>query len=688
MERRMFWKSALRRTVSLLLLLALIATASFGFVLRTLEYLTVNGEIERISKNYHPIGTLSVEGDEIAEGIEVLKESPYLDFVDERRYCPAILSEVYNSDLDGGSSDRDREYDYGVRVNDILAWAEVEGITETAHEGVFRYDFRVKEAVYGYPDYVDPKNKLTVLFDSALLGEELPVMEEGKTYLVKGGYSVDDNFNTGTVHYSDGSTGKILSFRLLPLEENRWFLEGQPEEAVAERYVDADAPLQERNRHAMIAVTSADMSAMPEVQESANDFYLEDGRWPNREDSVNGNKVCAVSAEFAGARGLQVGDTLAMTLQDRIPTYLGYVTNADEDTWDTCDRTEVEMEIVGIYGRMYGGLVNDPYFAAVSSRSVYIYIPDGCLPDSYVAGEQTTPDSFSFVLSSPKEKEAFEQETGQALGKLGISYSFVENHWDTYYSSAKGIEQGAAYNFAVFAAVLVFALSAVAFLYLWQRKKEIAIARALGVPAGRAAFGACVPMLVLGAFGILAGALPAWRYGSRQAEQTLAELASRRARRAFRSSADRSLPAAVACAASDAFCGKPCLCPQAGAGNPAGNAARTKEAPAAGTAQGRSSQSAAVSAPAAGEQAAAVGSDSGVGGRRESDAVWRGHGDACGRCAKTGQGGGLFLDGAVSVAAYPQVLRALGLCAPDGCSVRHCFRLAWPDDQEQWEEAG
>lgn len=514
MGKNAFWKSVLRRTGSLLLLLALLAAASFGFVLRAVEYLTVNGEIRRISENYRPIGTLSSDSGDLTEAAELLEENSYVEFVDRNRYCPAILTDIYNADLDGWTSNREDGLEYGVRTNDILAWAEVEDIKDTLETGVFRYDFRVRELVSGYPDYGDPKNIITVYFDSATLQQENPVMKTGKTYLIRGYY--DPYKNTGR--------GDVLNFDLLPLEEGVLFLEGEPESPAAQRYLDSDTELQERNRHAMMAVTTADMSALPLVQESSRDFYLEDGRWPDREDSVNRNMVCAVTKEFADVRDLKVGDTLTMTLQNRNPSYFGYVTDADIQ--EACEETEVSLEIVGVYGRLYGGVINDPGFVEFSHNSTIVYIPDGCLPENYVAKEEISASSFSFALISPKGKAAFMRETGSRLEDLGITCTFVENNWETYYASAHSIEQGALYNFVIFALVMVSALAVVSFLYTWQRRKEIAIARSLGVPARSAAVGACLPMISFGACAVLVGGVFAWRYGLKQAEQTLAQIAS------------------------------------------------------------------------------------------------------------------------------------------------------------------
>ncbi len=509
MELKLFWKSMIRRRVSALLLLLLIAASSFGFVLHGAEYLAVRGEISRISRRYRPIGTLSSAHGDITEGISLVEKSPYVEFEDIRRYCPAVLDGYYNTDLDGYSSDRG-EYGYGVKISDLLVWGEVTKKMETGRTGVSLYHFVIKERVYGYPECAEPGNRLTL----EISDEEgkMPVLEEGKTYLIKCYPPVESNYG----HYGDG-----MSVNLLPLEEGLWFLEGEPDRKRAEQYVDEDALLQERNRHTMLAQTTADMSAMPLVQEASRDYYLEEGRWLNRQDQEESRKVCVITKEFAEIRGLSAGDSLTMTLKDSIVSPGGYTRSLEEDTWENGEKTEVTLEIVGICGRRYGGMIDDPGFVLFSRHSNLIYIPDSLLPEHYGENQPVEQDSFSFVLTSPREQDSFRQEVGGKLESLGITLSFVENNWDSFYHSAKAVEQGSFYSFLIFGAVMILTLGAVAFLYAWQRKKEIAIARALGVPAGKAAFCACFPLALTGAAGIFAGGGAAWKYGLWQAGQTL-----------------------------------------------------------------------------------------------------------------------------------------------------------------------
>ncbi|MCM1155831.1 MAG: ABC transporter permease [Roseburia sp.] len=505
METRLFWKSVIRRKGNLLFLMILIITASFGFMLRTVEYLAVNREIERISQEYQQIGTLTSADGIVTEGIPFVEESPYVEFVDINRSCIAILSDIYNADLDGTIC-WDGTLNYGVNINEFMVWGEVESEMETNQPKIKRYVFRVKEGVYGYPEYTEPGMRLILE-----TGAQVPQMEEGKTYLVR----VHVDYQLG--YYGDGMT-----VGMWPLEEGVWFLEGEPDEEISDQYINEDAALQERNRHSMLAYATADMSSMPWAQESTKYFYLEEGRWLNRQDQEEGKKVCVVMKRFAEIRGLGVGDTLTMTLQDKQPSFAAYL-SVDDDTWETDDKTEMTLEIVGIYGNLYGGVANDPsWISTTTFDTADIYIPDSCMPEHYVEDSDIWLYRFSFVLKDPEDKDVFLAEMVEKLEPLGISVSFLENNWDAFWSSAKGIRQETFYSFMLFTVVLVLVLGTVVFLYTWQRKKETAIARAVGVPAKKTAFCACLPMMAFGMAGILAGGIPGWKYGLAQAEKTLA----------------------------------------------------------------------------------------------------------------------------------------------------------------------
>ena len=76
------------------------------------------------------------------------------------------------------------------------------------------------------------------------------------------------------------------------------------------------------------------------------------------------------------------------------------------------------------------------------------------------------------MLTDPREKDLFLQETEAPLASMGITISFVENNWENFYQSARSVEQGGFFSVIIFGTLLVLAFAAVVFLYTWQRRKE------------------------------------------------------------------------------------------------------------------------------------------------------------------------------------------------------------------------
>ena len=164
MGKNVFWKSVVRRKGSLLLFLALLTAASFGFMLRALEYLAVNQELSRIAEQYRPIGMPEVDGDgenddsELKKAVEFLENSPWVESVDTGKYTSAVLKDMYNADTDGWTTQFASSEENSIRINEIMAWAKLVDVKKTTTPGNFRYGFKVEQEVYGFPDYLKPQN--------------------------------------------------------------------------------------------------------------------------------------------------------------------------------------------------------------------------------------------------------------------------------------------------------------------------------------------------------------------------------------------------------------------------------------------------------------------------------------------------------------------------------------------------
>ena len=98
-------KSTLRRPIRNLLLALLLGIASFTIVFRFAEHTIIENEIHRIEGFYRAIGYLrgpnAVQGridvgNNVVEGANVVAKSPYVTFVDHRRWAVGALHEIKN----------------------------------------------------------------------------------------------------------------------------------------------------------------------------------------------------------------------------------------------------------------------------------------------------------------------------------------------------------------------------------------------------------------------------------------------------------------------------------------------------------------------------------------------------------------------------------------------------------------
>ena len=288
----------------------------------------------------------------------------------------------------------------------------------------------------------------------------------------------------------------VMPYHLRRADPNgKWFLtEAEGEALLPTLLADEDVALQEMNRHSMQVVNTADMRKMPTVQESSHSYYLEEGRWLDAEDQALANPVCVVHVGFAQLRGLSLGDEITLTLRDLPEAYFGYIISDFQDSWDTYATQSVTLQIVGIYGTLSPNPVQDSY------TSNYLYIPDSVMPEGFGRRDGTvSPSSFSFILRSPADKDAFLTETRPALLDLGLDVQFIERDWEAFAAASDALKDSALSGLLLYGALFLTVAAVCAFVYVHQRTKEIAIARALGMGAGETLWGSFVPYALLAA---------------------------------------------------------------------------------------------------------------------------------------------------------------------------------------------
>lgn len=512
----MFWcfKSVIRRPLRTLLLVLLLGAVSFGFTARGVEYLVVTQAVEELSQYYQAIGTLSSSDGDVTQGAKLLSESDLVATNDVQRYCSGTLHGIYNADLDGKTSTK------GYNVAEVLVLGElidkihhVPEPTSTLNQESYILEFRVIQRLYGYPDYAPEGESITVTYypgdNDTDWATAFDALQINSVYGVRAYYHGEEEY-----------TSHLLLRRAVP--EGDWFLsQGDPR---MEELVEADA-VQDINRHRITLNSTKDMSALPFTQEISRDGYLIDGRWLSAADNETSNPVCVILQDFAETRGLDVGDSLTITLYDEQMSYGYYPEGTEMEDIKPSDFTTT-FTIVGIFNRT----IFSEGYASASYRSLTVYIPDSCMPPQYDAAVTSFQDGavfesgYSFVLTAPDAQEAFMQQYRSQLEDMGYTITMVENGWTEFSASAHPICQSARYSAVIFAIVQLMALVLAAFLYGRQHRREFAIARALGIPATRVTTWHLLPVVLMGVVGIGVGSLLAWQYALGQAQATLSTL--------------------------------------------------------------------------------------------------------------------------------------------------------------------
>lgn len=543
-----FYRKALfRQPMRTLILTVLLGALTCVFTSHAAESLLVTQEIHYLKEYYRPIGKLTTDDWDVRAGQAIVEECPYLEFEDIRRDITGVLVDFQNADVDG------RNFIDGLSdVGDVVFAGRLNGTNYVEKENVGGYydlTFEVCSVEAGYEDYmtegdivhvrslpgieeVEAAGRLGEIYypaqqDEAFL-REYEGLKEGGIYLLRACYYEHCGVN-GLNSAQMGQAGSNFILESLLPGKNGDFFREIPEDgeinyedsqlAGLSSYVDYLC----HNQHVLNVIGTKDMSMMPICQESSQRYFLTDGRWLTREDDLMGKRVCVVHDAFARLRGLEIGDKLRLRLENMSLNEMGgYALWEDWEQWGDCEYTEEEFEIVGFYDDLF--TVKNGY---VSFYSLEAYVPDSCIPKDY-SGFDTLEyggeNYYSFVLDAPQDQQRFLEDYRNRLEKAGVSVSFVENNGVNFSVTAQELLRSTSLSTLLFGIALGVTLLFVCGIYLMQRRREYAVARALGVPAVRAALG------VIGTFGwiaipgILAGSVYGWERTMHSAKEILSPL--------------------------------------------------------------------------------------------------------------------------------------------------------------------
>lgn len=602
MKTNVFLRSAKRQPVRTAALLLVTALITFAFVSRGAEYLLIRQETERLGSYYQSVGSLRPISEErykdTGEAAAYLESSPLVEAVNTYSYVSGVIQD--------GFCNANTEF----TMNYIGAHFVFTGRLVEWNKSQFK--FLVDEVLAGPPEYMEEGQTVvltrtqgksqTLDMEEGLDGDPVdsnmpfdfpweglnffgymwPVYSEQEEayaalemegrYLAVGYYEPGKGSMCRVVRelktdpeteeeYEEKTTYAVFSHTL----EDAFFYQlpdsgeidwSDPRLSLTRERLEL---IQEETR-ALNVIPLRDMSALPQVQDPEAGIYLTQGRWLDRRDDEQENRVCVVSASLATLRDLALGDTITIQLRDT-PSYFGQ----SGEGWDldvrSLQTSTDTYEIVGIYDYLdtYGftGIyhdtgfgVNPPAVYANTAVSNFVYVPAFALPEGFrldrgnaaykdaingartdygrwFTGDKSTlplPGSVSIKLTSPELEGQFVEESQEPLAALGFAVDMTENGWESFQTAARPMRESSLYNAVVFSVVMLVTLGLAAFIYFFSRRREMDIARSLGLPGKAAAGQIMVPLLLTGVPAILAGSGMGWLYAGSSAGALLESL--------------------------------------------------------------------------------------------------------------------------------------------------------------------
>lgn len=583
-RKNVFIKSMLRQPIRAMLLVLLMAAASFAFVMRAVEYIVVNDRISEISALFQTVGVLSHRDGitaDASEAIEFIAESPYVSFYDRRRGFEGTLVDMHNAYIEGSRylraswvyrhfrdnfllqeyinlMPRLRPMDgfAGFVSGDSFFYGEllyIEHIYQPPVRGPRNWVFtphklltvQVDQVLQGYPERLYEGQILRLRMDFPYVGfgdSPLANMEIGQRYFLKGTfYWMLDSMQLDS---------RIITKYMQPLGDvDVWYIPVEPSETVDTAALGLCRQL-EFARHVQSAVhlrTTKDMVAMPSAQEDLGLLSLIDGRFVDMDDYLNARPVVAIHRHFAQRRQIGVGDTITINVNaDQHLVYSPYyIIGNTSDTNPTPEpimafpelgvlsipdgypSVTLVLEVVGIFDLIRWWPVNTGW----SSINKFMFIPDSLLSADWgmqsayfgdIAPGYAPVLWYSFMLNDPRDQVNFLWDTREILADMGFRASFVGRDGSGFWAAADTILMSTTLNVVMFSVLLILVLVFTVALFMWQRNREYAILRALGCPAKSVFAQSTAALLLFGLPAVAAGSAAGWFFSLRLAEDSIA----------------------------------------------------------------------------------------------------------------------------------------------------------------------
>jgi mRNA interferase YafQ len=226
-------------------------------------------------------------------------------------------------------------------------------------------------------------------------------------------------------------------------------------------------------------VYTYDMNAIESFAQGT--LHIVEGRRIERADTDAGRNVCVISFDLAQKYGLQVGDTLDLTLNTVPLTQNGAIgaIAADPARFAPSDHPTT-LEIVGVYGdEIYADRASKPFWSYTAST---VFVPKSLLPfaESSRPEHEFSPAEFSFVVEDPEQIVTFTQTALAIADEEGLRLRYDTGNWNTVMESFRGTRTASLIRVAVLGLATAFSLLLAVYLFISRKRKDYAVMRGVG----------------------------------------------------------------------------------------------------------------------------------------------------------------------------------------------------------------
>lgn len=117
-----------------------------------------------------------------------------------------------------------------------------------------------------------------------------------------------------------------------------------------------------------------------------------------------------------------------------------------------------------------------------------IYLPESIVPETYDRLDFLNNSWTTVVLRSMEERDGFLRDYGALFRAQGWELRWEENGWNNFAAAAGPLRQSALLAAVLFGGLALLVMTLVIALYRRSRRRELAVLRSLGCPAGPAVF--------------------------------------------------------------------------------------------------------------------------------------------------------------------------------------------------------